>query len=184
MPKNYIFKKWKSLFPGANDYNLQFNSLAPGKFEWNFRYVIFKGILVIDAWGISCEIALIWIMNVTRLHWWSINIGSGNGLVPSLSEPMLTQICHHMASLGHNELTSFEAGRCSAKLICPSEVRPGEDYVLPGDFSAKAYLNLHNLNLITWPLQAHGLESRLLINSFTVFLHSPNNKIWWQTDIA
>ena len=35
-------------------------SLAPGKFEWNFRYVIFKRILVIDGCGISCEIALIW----------------------------------------------------------------------------------------------------------------------------
>ena len=32
----------------------------PGKFEWNFRHVIFKHILVIDGWGISCEIALIW----------------------------------------------------------------------------------------------------------------------------
>ena len=37
-----------------------FNSLAPGKFEWNFRYVIVKWILVIDGRGISCEIALIW----------------------------------------------------------------------------------------------------------------------------
>ena len=36
------------------------NSLAPGKLEWNFRYVIFEWILVIDGWGISCEIALIW----------------------------------------------------------------------------------------------------------------------------
>ena len=36
------------------------NSLAPGKFEWNFRHVIFKQILVIDGWDISCEIALIW----------------------------------------------------------------------------------------------------------------------------
>ena len=36
------------------------NSLAPRKFECNFRYVIFKSILVIDSWGISCEIALIW----------------------------------------------------------------------------------------------------------------------------
>ena len=36
------------------------NSLAPGKFEWNFRNVIFKQILVIDGWGISCEIALTW----------------------------------------------------------------------------------------------------------------------------
>ena len=32
----------------------------PGKFEWNFRHVIFKQILVIDGWCISCEIALIW----------------------------------------------------------------------------------------------------------------------------
>ena len=33
--------------------------IAPGKFEWNFRYVFFKRILVTDGWGISCEIALI-----------------------------------------------------------------------------------------------------------------------------
>ena len=32
------------------------NSLAPGKFEWNCRHVIFKQILVIDGWGICCEI--------------------------------------------------------------------------------------------------------------------------------
>ena len=31
-----------------------------GKFEWNFRYVIFKWILMIDGWGVSCEVALIW----------------------------------------------------------------------------------------------------------------------------
>ena len=37
-----------------------FNSLAHRKLEWNFRYVIFQGILVIDGWGISCETALIW----------------------------------------------------------------------------------------------------------------------------
>ena len=36
------------------------NSLAPGKFEWNFRYVIFKLILGIDGWGLFCEIVLIW----------------------------------------------------------------------------------------------------------------------------
>ena len=36
------------------------NSMAPGKFQWNFRHVFFKKILVIYGWGISCEIALIW----------------------------------------------------------------------------------------------------------------------------
>ena len=36
-----------------------FNSLAPGKFEWNFRHVIFRDFS--DwCWGISCGIALIW----------------------------------------------------------------------------------------------------------------------------
>ena len=40
--------------------NFLLNSLAPGKFEWNLRYLIFKWISVIDGWGISCEIALIW----------------------------------------------------------------------------------------------------------------------------
>ena len=49
-------------------------------------------------------------MNVTGFKWWKVNIGSGNGLVSSgnkpLPEPMLTQICHYMVSLGHIELSS------------------------------------------------------------------------------
>ena len=40
--------------------NSDINSLAPRRFEWNFRHVIFKLMLVIDDWGIPCEIALIW----------------------------------------------------------------------------------------------------------------------------
>ena len=40
---------------------MKVNSLAPGKFERNFRHVIFKQILVIASWSISYEIALIWI---------------------------------------------------------------------------------------------------------------------------
>ena len=36
------------------------NSLAPEECQYKFRFVIFKRILVIDGWGISCEIALIW----------------------------------------------------------------------------------------------------------------------------
>ena len=36
------------------------NSLAPGRFQFNFRKVIFKLILVNYGWGISYEIALRW----------------------------------------------------------------------------------------------------------------------------
>ena len=37
-----------------------FNSLVPGKFEWNFRYLIFQIISVIDGCDISSELALRW----------------------------------------------------------------------------------------------------------------------------
>ena len=61
---NYSFKIQDFLAKMSQLYKLLlsicFNSLTPGKFEWNFRYVIFKRILVIDGWGISCEIALMW----------------------------------------------------------------------------------------------------------------------------
>ena len=47
----------------GNNYMMwYFNSMAPGKFKWNFGYVIFKRILVVDVWGICCEIALIWML--------------------------------------------------------------------------------------------------------------------------
>ena len=37
------------------------NSLAPVRFEGNLRQVIFKLIVVIDGWFISCKIALRWL---------------------------------------------------------------------------------------------------------------------------
>ena len=36
------------------------NSLAPGRFQRNFRKVIFQVILVIDGWSISCKVLLKW----------------------------------------------------------------------------------------------------------------------------
>ena len=36
------------------------NSLGSGKFIWNFGYLIFQIISVIDGWVISCELALRW----------------------------------------------------------------------------------------------------------------------------
>ena len=36
------------------------NSLAPGRFAWNIRLVIFKHIVLINDGGVSCEIALRW----------------------------------------------------------------------------------------------------------------------------
>ena len=50
-------------------------------------------------------------MNSTRPNWWTVNIGSGHGLVPSgnkpLSQSIWTQI--YMTSLGHNELINEQS---------------------------------------------------------------------------
>ena len=45
---------------GALCFYTHINSLAPGKSEWNFRYVTFKRLIVIDGWCILCETPLIW----------------------------------------------------------------------------------------------------------------------------
>ena len=44
----------------SHDFSITINSLAAGKSEWHFRYLIFQIISVIDGWGISCEHALRW----------------------------------------------------------------------------------------------------------------------------
>ena len=62
---------WAECFQVTDEVASSLNSLAPGKFEWSFKYVIFKQILVIDGWGMSSEIALIchWTSLMINQHW-------------------------------------------------------------------------------------------------------------------
>ena len=65
MGLNPIFKCWFPMYIGTVLHCdcvdvLTFNSLAPERFEQNFRQVIFNLISVTDGWGISCKIALRW----------------------------------------------------------------------------------------------------------------------------
>ena len=93
------------------------NSLAPGNFGWNFSYVIFKQILVIDGSGISCEIALIWMSldfiddqsTLVQVMAWCRQATSHylSNVDPDL--------CRHMVSLAHDELTSCTSFECIYK---------------------------------------------------------------------
>ena len=55
-PSHYVDCKMAAILFGPQCVN----SLAPRKFEWKFRYVIWRIISVIDGWSISCELALRW----------------------------------------------------------------------------------------------------------------------------
>ena len=85
------------------------NSLAPGKLEQNFRYVIFKRILVIIWLRHLCEIALIWM---------SLDFTDDQSTLVQVmvwcrqaTRHYLNQCwprsLQHMASLGHNEINSI-----------------------------------------------------------------------------
>ena len=85
-------------------HHIQVNSLAPGKCGCivNFQTHIKK---YHEHFLWECPQ-----VNVTRPHWWLVNIGSGNGLVLSGTKPLLGPMCAHvlwwhMASLGHKDLT-------------------------------------------------------------------------------
>ena len=59
---------WVLLETVSSRFNIQmcvisrsyFNSLAPRRYEWDFRWLIFELTLMISGWGVSCEIALWW----------------------------------------------------------------------------------------------------------------------------
>ena len=82
------------------------NSLAPGRFQSNFKLVIFKLILVNGGCGISYEIALRWIpLDLTdvkstlfQLMAWCVR-QQANTWTNVDPDP-----CRHMAPLGLNEL--------------------------------------------------------------------------------
>ena len=66
--KSPQFRRWLEIFEWSNSDTFfhvtwhwtLLNSLAPGRFWWYIKGVIFMLILVIDDWCISCEIAIRW----------------------------------------------------------------------------------------------------------------------------
>ena len=100
LDNNYNDSKYKDY----EEVRKEVNSLAPGKFEWNFRHVFFKQILVIGGWGISCEIDLIWMsLDFTDDQSTLVQVMAWQQAItwPSVDP----DLCCHMVSLGHNELT-------------------------------------------------------------------------------
>ena len=82
-----------------------FYSLDPGKFEWNFRCVIVKQLLVIGGWGISYEVALIWMSlgfadNQSSLVQVMAWCHQATSITWANVDPYH---CHHMVSLDQNE---------------------------------------------------------------------------------
>ena len=49
-----LVNRSQAAYPDMQVHSATFNSLTPGRFEWNFWPVIFELFVVIDGWGIPC----------------------------------------------------------------------------------------------------------------------------------
>ena len=79
-----------------------YNSLAPGRFQWNILEVIFKLISVIGGWAICSEIGLTchWTLLMISQHWFREWLGTTRQAITWASiDP---DLCGYMAPLGHN----------------------------------------------------------------------------------
>ena len=82
------------------------NSMAPGKFEWNFKYLILQIILVIYGWGISCQLAL---------RWMSINLTDKSTLVKVMAW------CLQIGFKFLQKQTSHQEKKCNSEVLYEKE---------------------------------------------------------------
>ena len=82
-----------------------FNSMSHGRYNCNYKSVILKHMSKIGISSISRAIAL---RESHRTDDWLLNIGLGNGLVPSGNKPLHEPMLDQMVSLGHNELMRLD----------------------------------------------------------------------------
>ena len=78
---------------------LLFNSLAPGKFEWNFRYLTFQIISVIDGWIIAFELAL---------RWMSLNLMDDESTLVQVITWCRQATSHHLRQCWPRSLSPYE----------------------------------------------------------------------------
>ena len=74
------------------------NSLAPVKFEWNFRYLIFLIISVIDGWCVSWELAL---------RWMSLNLTDDKSTLVQVMACCLTAPSHYLSQCWPRSLSPY-----------------------------------------------------------------------------
>ena len=103
---------------GLHQYNhsIEFiNSLAPGSSivisNWSFSN-LYQGQIF---WAFPVELPS---NDATRPYWWSVNIGSGDGLVPAPSHYLSQCWYRSMASLDHKELIMSAKSLGKWTLIC------------------------------------------------------------------
>ena len=137
-----------------------FNSLAPCKFEWNFKHVIFKRILVIDGWGISCEISLIW-MSLDFTDDQSTLVQVMAWCRQATSHYLIhvdPDRCRHTVSLGPNELNiNFSSNYTFFIIWFRYFVRNFKgclwnsiQNILPIDWNIRFSYNVENLRALTF----------------------------------
>ena len=120
-----------------------FNSLAPGRFEWNFRYVIFNVISVVDSWGVDCEIAL---------RWMSLDLTDDKSTLVQVMAWCRQESSHYL-------------NQCWLRYLTPYVVtRPQWVNLLRVPVGSMWYVHPYSPGLLHWCIEVCGMSKKALKN--------------------
>ena len=141
------------------------NSLAPGKFKWNFGYVIFKRVLVIDGWGISCEIALIWI---------SLYFTDNQSRLVQVMAWCCQATSHYLSQCWPRSMMPYGVTRPQWVNLWPSDTIPWSASTLAQAMACCLTATIHDLNqcwLLISEVLWHSLKSKFRVNAQASILY-------------
>ena len=129
------------------------NSLAPGKFEWNFRYLILQIISVIDGWGISFELAL---------RWMSLDLNDDKSTLVQVMAWCRQATSRYLSQCWPRSLSPYDVTGPQWVNPCCAEISWGNSYECIfeffNNFSSLKYLKsflMEDINLPIWHTQYH-----------------------------
>ena len=130
---------------------LSYNSLAPGKIEWNFRYLIFQMISVIDGWGISWELAL---------RWMSLDLTDDKSTLVQVMAWCRQATSHYLSQCWPRSLSPYGVTR--PQWVKHSTLIRKRSLLL--DYFVCRFLSIHINHVATYYV-AEGLHSMPIVNS-------------------
>ena len=143
-----------------------FNSLAPGRFEWNFRYLTSQIISVIDGWGISCKLAL---------RWTSLDLTDDKSTLVQVMACCLTASSHYLSQCWPRSLSPYGVTRPQWVINQPTVPACLFADVYFSTWQKKINFN-HCQNLMQWILQNNALPTQNTSN--IVLGYSTWDNIW------
>ena len=120
-----------------------------------------------------------------QVHWWQVNISSGNGFVPVTGNNFCRDLCRQMASLGHNELNP-DYGSSTIPLTTTVAQIPHHIswYETRAATFSKAFSMFYALCFYDFILALYALMVFIRLTSIYLYDQNIRHDVWYGTAIC